>query len=91
MQKQAFGASRIHYWIKALRTIARRASLSDPEFVDAHLTSTEVSEEKLVEDFVQFGSRQRLPFEKPNLRRRKGAVVAYGGRTARVDFGLGGL
>jgi len=56
MQKQAFGASRIHYWIKALRTIARRASLSDPEFVDAHLTSTEVSEEKLVEGFVQFAA-----------------------------------
>jgi integrase len=72
MQKQGYRASTIHYCIQAIKSVARRASLLDPESVKAYLASARISEArkaKLAEDLARFYGWKRIPFEKPNYRR----------------------
>jgi integrase len=72
MQKQGYRASTIHYCIQAIKSIARRANLLDPESAKTYLASAKISEArkaKLAEDLARFYGWKRIPFEKPNYRR----------------------
>jgi integrase len=72
MQKQGYRASTVHYCIQALKSVARRANLLDPESAKTYLASAMISEArkaKLAEDLARFYGWKRIPFEKPNYRR----------------------
>lgn len=65
MQKQGYRKSTIHYRIQALKSIARRSNLLDPESVKAFLASASFSEArkaKLVELKKQVFQRRGLRF-----------------------------
>ena len=64
--------STVHYCIQALKSVARRANLLDPESAKTYLASAKISEArkaKLAEDLARFYGWKRIPFEKPNYRR----------------------
>ncbi len=72
MQKQGYRKSTIHYRIQALKSIARRSNVSDPESVKGFLASATFSEArkaKLVEDLDGFYRWKRIVFNKPYYRR----------------------
>jgi len=72
MRKQGYRESTIHYCIQALKSVARRATLLDPESAKTYLASAKISEArkaKLAEDLARFYAWKRIPFEKPNYRR----------------------
>jgi integrase len=72
MRKQGYRHSTVKYRIRALKSIARRANLLQPESVKAYLASAEVSESrkaKLAEDLARFYAYVHLAFDKPNYRR----------------------
>jgi len=72
MEKRGYRKSTVHYCIQAVKSIARRASLLNPESVKAYLASADVSEArkaKLAEDIARFYQYKHIPFEKPNYRR----------------------
>lgn len=72
MKKQGYRASTVHYCIQALKSVARRASLLDPESAREYLAAAEISEgrkAKLAEDLARFYGWKRIPFKKPNYRR----------------------
>jgi integrase len=72
MQKRGYRASTVHYCIQALKSVARRANLLDPESAKAYLASAKTSEArkaKLAEDLSRFYGWKRIPFEKPNYSR----------------------
>jgi hypothetical protein len=57
--------------VKALKTIARRPNLSNPESVRVYLASTQLSEarkSKLADDLIRFYRYKRIPFEKPRYK-----------------------
>jgi hypothetical protein len=57
MQKQGYRASTVHYCIQALKSVARRANLLDPESAKTYLASAMISEArkaKLAEDLARF-------------------------------------
>jgi integrase len=72
MQKRGYRASTVHYCIQALKSVARRCNLLDPESTKTYLASAKISEArkaKLAEDLARFYGWKRIPFEKPNYRR----------------------
>ena len=71
MRKQGYRHSTIKYCIQALKSIARRANLLQPESAKAYLASAELSESqkaKLTEDLARFYAYNHLAFNKPNCR-----------------------
>jgi hypothetical protein len=72
MRKQGYRHSTVRYCIQALKSIARHASLLQPESAKAYLASAEMSESrkaKLTEDLARFYAYNHLAFDKPNYRR----------------------
>jgi hypothetical protein len=72
MRKQGYRESTIQPCIRALKAIARRADLLNPEAAKSYLASALVSEnrkEKLADDVARFYRYKRIPFEKPRYRR----------------------
>ena len=72
MRKQGYRHSTIRYCIQALKSIARRANLLQPESAKAYLAYAEISESrkaKLTEDLARFYAYKHLTFDKPNYRR----------------------
>jgi integrase len=72
MNKQGYRHSTVHYCVQALKSVARRTNLLDPESVKSFLASVNVSESrkaKLVEDLARFYNWKHIPFDKPNYRR----------------------
>jgi integrase len=72
MRKQGYRHSTIRYCIQALKSIARRANLLQPESAKAYLAYAEISESrkaKLTEDLARFYAYMHLTFDKPNYRR----------------------
>jgi integrase len=72
MQKQGYRKSTIHYGIQALKSIARRSNLLDPDSVKGFLASASFSEArkaKLVEDLDGFYRWKHITFNKPYYRR----------------------
>jgi len=72
MQKQGYRKSTIHYRIQALKSIARRANLLDPESLRVFLASASFSEArkaKLAEDLDGFYNWKHITFNKPYYRR----------------------
>ena len=71
MRKEGYRESTITYAIQALRSIARRADILDPESAKVYLASAPLSEsrkEKLSEDLARFYRYRREPFDKPRYR-----------------------
>jgi integrase len=72
MQKQGYRPSTTHYCIQAIKSVARRANLLDPESTKTYVATANVTEArkaKLIEDLYRFYRRKHIPFEKPNYRR----------------------
>jgi integrase len=72
MRKQGYRHSTVRYCIQALKSIARRANLLQPESAKAYLAYAEISESrkaKLTEDLARFYAHKHLAFDKPNYRR----------------------
>jgi integrase len=72
MQKQGYRQSTIQSSVQALKGIARRANLLDPESAKAYLGLAKLSENrkgKLAEDLARFYRYMRVRFEKPRYRR----------------------
>jgi hypothetical protein len=72
MQKQGFRESTIRSSASALKSIARNASLPNPEDVKRYLARAVFSEsrkEKLADDLARFYHYTHIPFEKPRYRR----------------------
>jgi integrase len=72
MQKQGYRPSTTHYCVQAIKSVARRTNLLDPESAKTYLASARISEArkaKLAEDLGRFYRWKRIPFEKPNYRR----------------------
>jgi integrase len=72
MQKSGYRCSTIGGCVKALRALARRTNLYDPEAARAYLGTAKLSEsrkEKIADDLARFYRYKRLPFEKPHYRR----------------------
>ena len=72
MQKQGYRKSTVHYCIQALKSIARKTILLQPESAKSYLASAEISESrkaKLAKDLARFYAHEDLPFSKPNYRR----------------------
>jgi integrase len=72
MRKQGYRHSTVRYCIQALKSIARRANLLQPESAKAYLAYAEISESrkaKLTEDLARFYAYKHLTFDKPNYRR----------------------
>jgi integrase len=72
MRKQGYRHSTVRYCIQALKSVARKANLLQPESVKSYLASAEVSESrkaKLAEDLARFYTYEHTPFNKPNYRR----------------------
>jgi integrase len=72
MRKQGYRHSTIRYCIQALKSIARRANLLQPESAKAYLAYAEISESrkaKLTEDLARFYAYKHLTFDKPNYKR----------------------
>ena len=72
MQKQGYRESTIRASVSALKSVARNASLLNPDDVKGYLARAKVSEsrkEKLAEDLARFYNYKHIPFEKPRYRR----------------------
>jgi len=72
MQKQGYRQSTIQASVQALKAVARRANLLDPESTKTYLASAEVSENrksKLADDLARFYHHMQIRFEKPRYRR----------------------
>ena len=72
MQKQGYRESTVQSSIQALKALARRANLLDPESAKAYLALARVSENrkgKLADDLARFYRYMRVRFEKPRHRR----------------------
>jgi integrase len=72
MQKQGYRQSTIQASVQALKGIARRANLLDPESAKAYLGLAKLSENrkgKLADDLARFYRYMRVRFEKPRYRR----------------------
>jgi integrase len=71
MQREGYRESTVRPAVKALKAIARRADLLDPEAVKAYLARAEMSEarkEKVVDDLARFYRHMKIPFAKPGYR-----------------------
>jgi integrase len=72
MRKQGYRRSTVKYCIQALKSIARHASLLQPESAKAYLACAEMSESrkaKLTEDLARFYAYKHLAFDKPTYKR----------------------
>jgi integrase len=72
MRKQGYRHSTIKYCIQALKSIARKTKLLQPESAKSYLASAEISESrkaKLAEDLARFYAYEHIPFNKPNYNR----------------------
>ncbi len=72
MRKEGYRESTVRPCIRALRAIAKRANLLNPESVKSYLAFSELSEnrkEKLADDLARFYRYKHIPFQKPNYRR----------------------
>jgi integrase len=72
MQKQGYRESTTQSSVQALKGIARRANLLDPESAKTYLALAEVSENrkgKLADDLARFYRYMRIHFEKPHYKR----------------------
>jgi integrase len=72
MRKQGYGESTIRPCIRALRAIAKRTNLLNPEAVKSYLAlglASENRKEKLADDLARFYRHRRIPFEKPTYKR----------------------
>jgi integrase len=72
MARQGYKESTIRPCIRALKAIAKRTSLMDPESVKAYLAMAQISEnrkEKLADDLVRFYRYRHTPFLKPHYNR----------------------
>jgi len=68
MRKQGYKESTIQPRIRALKSLARRANLLDPESVKSYLASAELSEsrkEKFTNDLARFYGYKHIPFDRP--------------------------
>jgi len=71
MRKQGYRESTITYTMQALRSIAKRANILDPESAKAYLASASLGEsrkEKLSDDLARFYRYKNIPFDKPRYR-----------------------
>ncbi len=72
MQKQGYRKSTVHYCIQALKSVARKTNIMEPESAKEYLATVELRESrkaKLVEDLARFYNYKHIPFDKPNYRR----------------------
>jgi len=72
MRKQGYRESTIQASIQALRAVARRANLLDPESAKAYLALASLPENrkgKLADDLARFYRYMRIHFEKPHYKR----------------------
>jgi integrase len=72
MRKEGYRESTIQSTIQALKAVARRANLLDPESTKTYLASAKVSENrkcKLADDLARFYHYMQIRFEKPRYRR----------------------
>jgi len=72
MQKQGYRTSTTHYCIQAIKSVARRANLLDPESTKTYVATANVTEArkaKLIEDLYRSYRWKHIPFQKPNYRR----------------------
>ena len=72
MRREGYRESTIQPCIRALKAIARRTDLLNPEAVKSYLASAPVTEnrkDKLADDLARFFRCRRIPFEKPRYRR----------------------
>jgi hypothetical protein len=72
MGREGYRKSTIEPCIRALKAIAKKTNLLDPESVKAYLASAFLSEnrkEKLADDLARFYTCKHIPFEKPSYRR----------------------
>jgi integrase len=72
MRKEGYRESTIQSTVQALRAVAKRANLLDPDSTKNYLASAKVSENrksKLTDDLARFYHHMRIRFEKPRYRR----------------------
>ena len=72
LDAQGYRSSTIHAAISAIKAIAKKASLLDPEAVKTHLASRKVSvgrKVKICEDLARFYKFKGIPFQPPRYRR----------------------
>jgi integrase len=72
MRKQGYRHSTVEYCIQALKSVARKAALLQPESAKSYLASAEISEirkAKLTEDLARFYIYKHIRFDKPNYKR----------------------
>jgi integrase len=72
MRKEGYRESTIQSSVQALKSIARRANLVDPDSTKTYLASAKVSENrksKLADDLARFYRYMQIHFEKPRYRR----------------------
>jgi integrase len=94
MQKQGYRESTIRYSVSALKSIARNASLLNPEDVKGYLARASFSEsrkEKLTWDLARFYNYKHIPFEKPRYRRvERLPFIPSEGEIDQLISGVGG-
>ena len=72
MQKQGYRPSTITSCVKALKAVARRSNIFDPERVKGYLASAEMSENRkqtVVDHLARFYKWKNTPFDRPHYRR----------------------
>jgi integrase len=72
MRREGYRESTIRPCIRALRGIAKRTNLLNPEAVKSYLASADLSDnrkEKLTHDLTRFYKWKHIPFQKPTYRR----------------------
>jgi len=72
MRKQGYRESTIRPCVRALKAIAKRTNLLNPESVKSYLASAELSEnrkEKLTDDLARFYRYKQIAFDRPRYRR----------------------
>ena len=72
MQKQGYRHSTTRNTIQALKSIARKTNLQQPDTAKTYLATAQISENrkaKLTEDLKRFYTHQHTPFNKPNYKR----------------------
>jgi integrase len=93
MRKEGYRESTIRPCIRALRAIAKRTNLLNPEAVKSYLASAELSEnrkEKLMHDLSRFYKWKHIPFQKPTYRRvEKLPFIPLESKVDRLISGLG--
>ena len=72
MRREGYRPSTIRAAVSALKAIARKANLLNPEAVKTHLASRKVSlgrKVKICEDLARFYKFKQIPFQMPRYRR----------------------